>query len=799
VCQSETEWVLLENEMGMDMSDPAFSEMTDEEIVDMMIEEHPLPVPGESYDMGDGQHLCVTPNATYMKSSEYLGCFIEFDQMTGSTVLNTSYIEILNENNILDELFIGKIMMNHLYMLDTLQYNCTLAPVTKITDIIYDETTNIIRIHIIEPKLTEYMNEMTLNLTNKTLYDLNRINSMVGMERLAQSLAENNVESDTLTLNEFVCYEYDSNGEVIGVVDSSLCESEDIIEEMGTIYGSNGFIDSTQVNTVRRRLIWGWLKSAVTTIVNVVKDVVEDIIDFVETIVDIVTGDVDERFSLGGLSVSESASWELSGNIKERETANGQGTLSGSGEFTVEAGASFNLELYIDFEAQYELFSFNPSFDSMRIAVGTEILLDSYLNVDLTGELNLEYRIFEIGKRKVFFLGPIPVVIEMFSELNAYLDLAFDVSMSFNAGIEPIVFEFGAEYIKGNGWNRISTATGIVPYFNVGSVLGDNEEEESSACFSASAVPALELKFGVVFYELLTVYTAFTFENEMSVTYPGTCDGTDACELATPQLGFGMEVVMPITIGIELGSDELGLDTIGIEYEIATIDIYETSTCANVFIAPLYYPCCGYPETLYPTPNPTPKPTIKPTAVTSSPTRKPTLPNGSRVPMSCSWSPNDPFDSTWTRGCSSGLNCPVFNGVASFHSNEKEDRVFSWYTCTPTETFDNLLYSHSFTDLSTTSYDAEWWRRCPEDSQVVQIQSSHSNAKEDRIFNIRCAKYANTRHENCYWTGWDNNYDEEVYFKCANNGVMNSIHSRHDNYYEDRQWDYKCCDLVYDF
>merc|ERR1711977_685408 len=57
--------------------------------------------------------------------------------------------------------------------------------------------------------------------------------------------------------------------------------------------------------------------------------------------------------------------------------------------------------------------------------------LDAYLNLDISGELDLQCEIFKLGKRKVFFVGPIPVVVNLFAELNALLNINFDVSLSY--------------------------------------------------------------------------------------------------------------------------------------------------------------------------------------------------------------------------------------------------------------------------------------------------------------------------------------------------------------------------------
>jgi len=793
-------WNLLEMEMGMDMS--AMEDMEPAEVVHMMMEDHPLPEANVTYTMNNGDHLCLNENITYMSIDwDYVGCNVEFD-MNGTSILSSSYVEIINENDLLSKLYVDQILMQHVYMMDYMDWkvhNCTMTPVIKIVDIVYFDELNIIRLYFIEPQLTEYINLLNTNQTRKNLYDLNDVTYMEPMDKLKKGLIANNVTNSTVILNKFACYEYDEEGNIIGEVDSSVCESEnDIITEMGSKYGSSGFIDKNSTDVVRRRLIFGWIKQAARSVVNFVKETVEKIVDFVETVIDIIKGDVDERFTLGRLQISASSGFEVSGELEERETKNGKGTLNGNGNFRVEAGANLDLHAYIDFEAQYQLFSLDPSFDSMRVAIVTELLLDAYLNLDISGELDLQYEIFKLGKRKVFFVGPIPVVVNLFAELNALLNINFDVSLSLNAGIEPIFYEFGAEYIKGNGWRRIENSNlNLIPYYNIGSALDNNEGVVSDSCFSASFVPGLELKLGITLYEVLTIYNSYTFENDISLSYPYNCNSDDKCS-GDPSLGFAMDTYLTIALGIELGNDKIGLELFSGEFEIATIDLNEFESCIKTFLAPLYYSCCGEPETKFPTLSPTVRPTFNPTkSPVPAPTSKPTQPYG-LVPMSCyADSSYTGYDATWTKGCYSSSSCHLFGGMLSHHDNGKEDRQFRFRYCKPTGSYAHLLTTYSFSDIGTTSYDAEWWKYCPSNAAVTRIYSVHDNGKEDRTFTIRCAKFQNTYFGNCRWTGWVNSYDGGVNYNCPNNGVINAIHSRHDNGKEDRQWDFRCCNVYY--
>ncbi|XP_028412140.1 millepora cytotoxin-1-like [Dendronephthya gigantea] len=95
--------------------------------------------------------------------------------------------------------------------------------------------------------------------------------------------------------------------------------------------------------------------------------------------------------------------------------------------------------------------------------------------------------------------------------------------------------------------------------------------------------------------------------------------------------------------------------------------------------------------------------------------------------------------------------------------------------------------------LSATPYDQTWARACLDNERFTKIVSRHNNYKEDRQWEFTCEPSGVTL-TNCKWTGYQNGYDGKLDYTCQD-GVINGIKSVHNNYYEDRQWAFYCCDM----
>lgn len=135
------------------------------------------------------------------------------------------------------------------------------------------------------------------------------------------------------------------------------------------------------------------------------------------------------------------------------------------------------------------------------------------------------------------------------------------------------------------------------------------------------------------------------------------------------------------------------------------------------------------------------------------------------------------------------------NGMDSNHENHYEDREFMWRYCRPSSDSTPIEGTQS---LSQTPYDDEWTRSCATinggNAAMVGAYSTHSNYYEDRLWTWYCGKLDSSFSlTDCGWSGIVNDWDEDVNFECTNNGLIRSIWSDHDDYYEDRKWNFECC------
>ena len=139
----------------------------------------------------------------------------------------------------------------------------------------------------------------------------------------------------------------------------------------------------------------------------------------------------------------------------------------------------------------------------------------------------------------------------------------------------------------------------------------------------------------------------------------------------------------------------------------------------------------------------------------------------------------------------------LINGMDSYHSNSKEDRIFKMRYCrSSSSTYRGLS---SYQTLPYTDWDDYWIRGCGGNSALYYVYSYHDNGKEDRRFQVRCADVGNNNVQltDCGWYGYyPGNFDDRINMECPNNGVVRSIESYHDNGSEDRKYKFECCRMI---
>ncbi|KAK3731287.1 hypothetical protein RRG08_025829 [Elysia crispata] len=95
-----------------------------------------------------------------------------------------------------------------------------------------------------------------------------------------------------------------------------------------------------------------------------------------------------------------------------------------------------------------------------------------------------------------------------------------------------------------------------------------------------------------------------------------------------------------------------------------------------------------------------------------------------------------------------------------------------------------------------TDFDASFKYECPAGQMLSYVYSTHSNYYEDRRFKFECrAGPSNAVSATCTWSNWVNDEARPLNFICPANKAITGVHSYHTGIYEDRRFNFKCCDL----
>lgn len=106
-----------------------------------------------------------------------------------------------------------------------------------------------------------------------------------------------------------------------------------------------------------------------------------------------------------------------------------------------------------------------------------------------------------------------------------------------------------------------------------------------------------------------------------------------------------------------------------------------------------------------------------------------------------------------------------------------------------------FLASLNFIKCTMNMYDGELRFECPDGHYIYEINSVHSNRKEDRQWTYYC-RQGIVDIAKCDWTqDYVNVFDQPMNWNCPGDGVVVGAQSYHDNRKEDRQWKFKCCEV----
>lgn len=134
----------------------------------------------------------------------------------------------------------------------------------------------------------------------------------------------------------------------------------------------------------------------------------------------------------------------------------------------------------------------------------------------------------------------------------------------------------------------------------------------------------------------------------------------------------------------------------------------------------------------------------------------------------------------------------VYSGLYSFHNKAKGDRRFKVHRV-------KLLNGLKCTNATWSGYQNYWdgvlSYKCGGNSAVCGLRSRHKNSAEDRRFDIKCCDLSNNGRygiSNIYQTGYVNEYDAKIDFKCGYMEVLVGLYSHHDNIKKDRRFKFYC-------
>jgi len=150
----------------------------------------------------------------------------------------------------------------------------------------------------------------------------------------------------------------------------------------------------------------------------------------------------------------------------------------------------------------------------------------------------------------------------------------------------------------------------------------------------------------------------------------------------------------------------------------------------------------------------------------------------------------------WNQKFSYRVDNGLYSGLYSVHDNRREDRQFKVYEsklargiyCT------NYKWSGYVND-----FDERFSFSCGWNSAIFYIESYHSNRREDRRFKFGCCDLSNNgayQIRGMYWTGYVNEWDGKMNFKCGYNEVLMGLGSYHNNRREDRRFKFRCGRLM---
>eukprot|EP01084_Bolivina_argentea_P267827 454750_1 len=147
------------------------------------------------------------------------------------------------------------------------------------------------------------------------------------------------------------------------------------------------------------------------------------------------------------------------------------------------------------------------------------------------------------------------------------------MKLSFEAGYDTIYYSFGYKYTKKGGWNEIDNIGSIEFYRKF-----DNSLDQGDLCFWMEIKPEIQLRIGVVFYEMVDIYSKAVLALPTDLILPGTCNELYPCEYyPTTRLKIHCRSEFEVFIGVIVGPHFPY--QIELEFPIYNLDVWEAKQC----------------------------------------------------------------------------------------------------------------------------------------------------------------------------------------------------------------------------
>ena len=82
------------------------------------------------------------------------------------------------------------------------------------------------------------------------------------------------------------------------------------------------------------------------------------------------------------------------------------------------------------------------------------------------------------------------------------------------------------------------------------------------------------------------------------------------------------------------------------------------------------------------------------------------------------------------------------------------------------------------------------------DGYISGIESAFLSYYGDRMFKFSCQQGPIDKSQ-CQWKGYVNALGKDMTFNCPEGSVVTGVHSKHNDWWEDREWKFKCCQVKY--